>query len=113
VRDKPSKATELAVDLVEDLVVRGPWEFRPDEMHLVYELARLAGDIHRIRKALETRPLIVAGSQGQEVVDPLRGELHRTTARFESIMKSLSIPDEDAANAATWAGRNLARARWS
>jgi hypothetical protein len=94
----------------------GPYEFRPDELPLVVEACRLVDDIEKIRSALVDEPLLVAGSKGQPTVNPLRTELHRTSARLESICRTLGVPDEAELSdeqRATWAGRNLARQRWS
>ena len=86
-------------------------EFRPDEVPLVTELCRLTDDVERIRAALGDE-LLAEGSKGQRVPHPLRVELHRTTQRAESIVKTLNIPDERSGSA-SWSGRRLARARWS
>lgn len=86
-------------------------EFRPDEVPLVVEFVRLVDDVEHIRAALGDT-LMDSGSMGQPVAHPLRGELHRTTQRMESIVKTLALPDESGAGSASWAGRNLARARW-
>lgn len=88
--------------------------FTAAELVLVSELCRLADDIEAIRQVLEGRDWLIPGSKGQEVVDPLRGELHRTSTRFEQIVKTLSIPDDVPEELSpAWAGRKLARARWS
>jgi hypothetical protein len=86
-------------------------EFRADERPLVVEFVRLADDCERIRAALGDE-LLAVGSKGQLVAHPLRVELHRTSQRLESIAKTLGLPDEGDAGGA-WAGRRLARARWS
>lgn len=85
--------------------------FRPDEVPLVTEFCRLVDDVERIRATLGD-DLLAHGSMGQLVAHPLRVELHRTTQRLESIAKTLALPDEAGAGSASWAGRNLARARW-
>jgi hypothetical protein len=92
------------------------YSFRPDERVLVVELCRLSDDLERLRRDLADEPATVTGSTGQMVVHPLRLELHRTSGRFESVVRTLGLPDETesaGSNNATWAGRNLARARWS
>lgn len=91
-------------------------ELRPDEVPLLVEACRLTDDVERLRDELADAPLTIAGSRGQMVAHPLRAELHRTTTRLESLVKTLALPDDpDAATGAdpSWAGRNLARARWS
>lgn len=91
------------------------YEFRPDERVLLEELCRLADDIRALRDELADAPLMVAGSKGQDVVHPLRTELHRTSTRLESLSKTLQLPDDPAANPAlrrSHAARELANRRW-
>jgi hypothetical protein len=88
-------------------------ELRPDELVLLMELARLADDVERIRTELVGAPLTVPGSKGQQVANPLRTELHRSTQRMEALQKTLALPDDEGGASPSWAGRNLARARWS
>lgn len=82
--------------------------FRADELALLAEACHLADDLEAIRGELRGRPLLTEGSKGQEVADPLRAELHRTSQRLESLLRSLRIPDE-----VSGAGSELARRRWA
>jgi hypothetical protein len=86
-------------------------EFRADELPQVIEFCRLSDDIEQIRAALKGA-LLAPGSKGQQVPHPLRVELHRTLASRLAIAKVLNLPDE-AGGGGSWAGRNLARQRWS
>jgi len=91
-------------------------ELRADEVALFAELCRLADDVERLRAELADAPLTVEGSMGQQVAHPLRAELHRTLATMDRLQRTLSLPDDPAASALrdrSWAGRNLARQRWS
>lgn len=89
------------------------YEFRADELPLLAEMCHLADDMNRLRRELKDAPLTVAGSKGQQVAHPLRLELHRCSTRYESLAKTLAVPDPESAGAdSSWAGRNLARARW-
>ena len=89
-------------------------ELRGDELVLLAEACRLVDDVERLREALADEPLTVKGSQGQDVAHPLRGELHRTIGTLDRVLRTLSLPDAaDTAADRSWAGRNLARARWA
>lgn len=83
--------------------------FRPDEEVLLTEACHLVDDLAAIREALVDRPMLVAGSMGQDRVDPLRGELHRTSQRLESLLRSLRVPDDDYIGDSA---RELAERRW-
>ena len=85
-------------------------EFEPLELPQLVEFCRLTDDVERIRDELKGE-LLAAGSKGQRVPHPLRVELHRTIATRLAVAKALNLPDEG--SAASWAGRNLARQRWS
>ncbi|MEX2623377.1 MAG: hypothetical protein WD651_06595 [Acidimicrobiia bacterium] len=82
--------------------------WRPDEGVLLREACHLADDLEVLRTMLAERPLLVPGSMGQMRVDPLRGELHRTSQRLESLLRSLQVPDQDVSVSA----RTLADRRW-
>lgn len=90
-------------------------ELRADELALFAELCRMADDVERIRGELDGASLTVPGSKGQDVAHPLRAELHRTVGSMDRLARTLALPDDvkaDGSSSATWAGRNLARARW-
>lgn len=88
---------------------------RPDELVLLEHFCRLADDADRLRGELADAPLTVTGSMGQPVQHPLRGELHRTLATMDRLQRTLALPDapDERSGGTSWAGRNLARARWS
>lgn len=89
-------------------------ELRADELPLLVELCRMADDAARLRDELADAPWTVSGSKGQQVVHPLRAELHRTLSSMDRLVRTLALPDDPAEDAggASWAGRNLARQRW-
>jgi hypothetical protein len=86
---------------------------RADELALLEEACRMADDVARIRAELDGAPLVVAGSKGQDVAHPLRGELHRTVGTLDRLLRTLALPDDDGGTSREWAGRRLARARWT
>ena len=87
-------------------------EFRGDEVPMIVELCRLADDLEYLRAELKGAPVLVTGSKGQPTTNPLRLELHRCSARYESLSKTLGVPDEVGESSSS-AGRKLARTRWS
>jgi hypothetical protein len=90
-------------------------QLRPDEATLLVEACHLVDHLDRLRAVLEDAPLTVKGSAGQPVGDPVRAEYHRAIGSLDRLVRTLALPDSDAAGASSpsWAGRNLARARWS
>jgi hypothetical protein len=78
------------------------------------EACHLVDHLDRLRAVLEGAPLTVKGSAGQPVGDPVRAEYHRALASLDRVCRTLAIPDAEAgASSPSWAGRSLARARWS
>ena len=84
--------------------------FRPDERPLVVELCHLVDDLAEIRETLAEVPLLAKGSMGQDRVHPLRDELHATSRRVESLVKTLRVPDEFPVSDSA---RELAERRWA
>lgn len=92
-------------------------ELRPDESRLLLDAARECDLIDAMQAALSAAPLIVKGSTGQEVVNPLVSELRQHRATLNALLRALSLADSDTsaaegAHAAREAAVALARARW-
>jgi hypothetical protein len=60
-------------------------------------------------------PLLVRGSQGQDVINPLISELRQHRATLASLLRQLKLPDESTrlAEARSTSARAAANARWS
>src|SRR5690606_12587211 len=56
------------------------WELRPDELRVLEDACRQVDLIERIEKALADQDLIVRGSQGQPVANPLVQEVRQHRA---------------------------------
>lgn len=71
--------------------------------------------IDAIQDELIDAPLISKGSMGQDVSNPLLGELRQTQAAFDRAMKQLALPDadgEDKGAERSSSARKAAAARW-
>lgn len=93
------------------------FELRPDEMRILLDACREADLIGRLHDALETAPLTVKGSMGQEVASPLVSEIRQHRAVLAGLLSKLKIPESPAGAArkraqVSDAARSAARARW-
>lgn len=64
---------------------------------------------------LDGASLMSKGSMGQDVANPLLGELRQTQAAFDRAMKQLALPDAEGADAGAQrssSARAAAAARW-
>lgn len=91
------------------------YELDAHEERILVEICREIDIVERLEDALKDAPLLVKGSQGQDVANPLIGEVrqHRTT--INTLMKSLRLPEEEAQAAArsrSESARAAANARW-
>lgn len=94
-------------------------DLQEHERFQVEQAARLADEIERLRGELEAAPLIVKGSQGQPVAQPLIEATRSHRLALTRILASLKIPaPEDAApvdpetRKRSEAARKAANARW-
>jgi hypothetical protein len=68
-----------------------------------------------LRDAMTSEPLTVRGSQGQQVIHPIIGELRLHRATLASLLKQLGLPDDQEsadAHPRSVAARAAAQARW-
>ncbi|WP_226366642.1 hypothetical protein [Pseudonocardia sp. ICBG162] len=69
---------------------------RPDEWPLLVEACRNLDLIDVLRAEFASDPrYIVKGSTGQPVINPLVKHIDTATARYQSIVKQLGVPDVD------------------
>lgn len=98
--------------------VASKWELRPDELRVLEDAAREA-DLVGLMERERSKPgfkLIVRGSQGQDVINPLISELRQHRATLAALLRQLKLPDENPAVAAgerSASARAAANARWS
>jgi len=107
--------------------ITAEYELRPDEYRVLEDACKQADLVDFISDAQRKEPLLIEGSQGQMVLNPLVSELrqHRTT--LSNLLTKLKLPDlssggEDtgggdapkpAANDRATKARDAANARWS
>lgn len=96
--------------------VTGKYELRADEVRVLEDACRERDLIKRLEDELADASLIVKGSMGQQVVNPLVSELRQHRATCASLMRQLRLPDEDSTDtggALSAKNRAAAVARWS
>lgn len=112
---KPSKPKGLgdAGSALWDQITEG-YSFRPDELRVLRDACFEADLIASLEDELEGSDLIVKGSQGQPVANPMIGELRQHRGLLERMLRGLHLPDEDgrAAGARSSSAREAANARW-
>jgi len=94
--------------------ITATYDLRADELRVLEAACREADLIAQLQDAMPGEDLIVTGSQGQPVINPLVPELrqHRTTQA--ALLRQLKLPDEsNSAEARSTQAREAANARWS
>lgn len=71
------------------------YELRPDELRILEDACREADLIDRLEKELTDADLVVHGSQGQPVANPLVSEIRQHRTALRSMLAGLKLPDED------------------
>lgn len=88
------------------------YELRADELDTLEDICREADLIGKLEEGLEDAPLLLKGSQGQDVVNPLISEIRQHRATKKSLWASLKLPDEGAQPAANQQ-REAAQSKWA
>ena len=92
------------------------YELRSDEQRVLEDAAREA-DLIALMERDRSKPgfrLLVKGSMGQDVINPLISELRQHRATLAALLRQLKLPDEDAsAQPRSTSARAAADARWS
>lgn len=90
--------------------------YRPDELAVLAGACKLADTVAQLEKATKDAPLVVAGSKGQDTVNPLLQELRLTRAELTRQLARIDVPeigeDGQARNSSRTSSRKSARARW-
>jgi hypothetical protein len=79
----------------------------PGELHALFNASQLEDDIARCREQLAEEKLIVVGSTGQPVENPLLGSIRNATQLQARLLDSIAHEESDASSA----GRRLRAAR--
>ena len=92
------------------------YDLRPDELRVLEDACREIDLIERLEQGLDGAKLLVKGSMGQPVANPLVQEIRQHRATLQRLLGSLKLPDDPAADgdprAASNAARDAAGARW-
>ena len=90
------------------------YDLRADELRVLEDACREVDLVERLEKALADGDLIVRGSQGQPVANPLVTEIRQHRGQLQRLLGSLKLPDEDgrAAESRSSSARAAANARW-
>jgi len=92
--------------------VTGKYELRFDELDILEDICRLNDQIYRLDKELKDAPLMLKGSQGQDVVNPMVTELRQHRATKKSLWSQLKLPDDNAEPGVN-AQRKGGQSRWA
>lgn len=92
------------------------FELRADELRILEDACREVDLVDRLEAELAGADLVVQGSQGQPVANPLVQEVRQHRAVLMRLLQGLKLPEDDeaeqaAARSATM--RSVANARWS
>jgi hypothetical protein len=94
--------------------VTDTYELRADELRVLEDACREIDLVERLEEELASASLVVKGSQGQPVANPLVQEIRQHRQVVKSLLGSLRLPDEDgrAQASRSSSARDAANARW-
>lgn len=115
---RPLKAPATVADAGRALWrdVTGQYELRADELRVLEAAACESDLIGVMQAALVDQPLMVKGSQGQDVINPLVSEIRQHRATLAALLRQLKLPDADSTDvggALSAKNRAAANARWA
>lgn len=96
--------------------VTGQWTLRPDELRVLEDACREATLVDRIETELTNDDLMISGSQGQLVINPLVSEVRQHRGVLRGLLAQLKLPDEGAGaedGARSSQARDAAKSRWA
>jgi hypothetical protein len=92
--------------------VTNKYELRTDELDILEDICREIDLINVLEKELKDAPLMLKGSQGQDVVNPMVTELRQHRATKRSLWSALKLPDDNSGMEANQQ-RDAANSRWA
>ena len=92
--------------------VTATYDLRPDELRVLEAACFEVDLIARLHAAAVGAELVVKGSQGQPVANPLVQELRQHRATLRSLVAQLKLPDEGSSGSRSAQARDAANARW-
>lgn len=93
--------------------VTSKYQLRTDELDILEDICREIDMIDALEKELKGANLVVMGSQGQEVANPMISELRQHRATKKSLWAALKLPDDEAAAPAVNQQRDAAKSKWA
>lgn len=95
--------------------IAADFDLSDGEAELLTEAAWTLTEIDALRVALERDGVMVAGSMGQQRVNPAVGEIRQHRLALARLLKALDLPSEEA-EAESWTTKNAreaANTRWA
>lgn len=98
--------------------VAGKYELRADEQRILEDACREADLVDKISAQLAKDDLMVVGSMGQPVVNPMVAEVRQHRTALAGLLRGLKLPDDEGGSSEVGGGlsaknREAANARWS
>lgn len=111
---KPAGLKAAGKKLWDSIVGGGLYVLRPDELRVLEDACRTADMVSALEAEMAGADLVVTGSQGQPVANPILAELRQYRGLLRQQLKGLNLPDEDGreAGSRSAAARAAANARW-
>jgi hypothetical protein len=97
-----ARTTPLGLDVAGKTLwksITKTYELRHDEAVVLEQACGEADMIARLRDGMVGQPLILKGSQGQDVINPIVSELRQHRATQAALLRQLKLPDADAPGA--------------
>jgi len=112
--DKPAPTGISAAGEALWRAIEDTYELRADELRVLEDACREADLIDTLNIEASVADLVVRGSQGQPVINPLISELRQHRSTLAALLRQLKLPEEgDTAEARSTSARAAANARWS
>ena len=92
------------------------FELNAGELALLDRAAALTDELQRIEAEMATRPLVTAGSRGQEVADPLLREHRQHSEVLQRVLEAIGLPvagEDEGESGITQRARRAAQIRWA
>ena len=96
--------------------VTSKYVMRADELRILADACFEMQLVDSMQAELNMGEMLVMGSQGQQVPNPLLGEIRQHRGMVKTLIASLKLPDDgagDTAGAVSAQARSAANARWS
>lgn len=93
------------------------YELRPDEYRVLEDACRQTAIVDRLERELRGAPMVMRGSQGQTVANPLLAEVRQHRTIVASLLKQLNLPDLEDVEVVELSrsvqAREAAKSRWT